>query len=236
MKHTVTFTLSSEDFDAQGNVIPRQLLNLFQKAADSHALLLGVDHDAVVKQRLLWVVTQTRYQVLLKPKPDESISITTWPTPPNRLGSKREYLMQNENNEILIKGSSNWVLMDIESRHLATFADIFPENSFVDESVFTEKSRRLRDFETDSKPYTVCPDDTTIDVNGHVNNTFYADFALAALGDFKGNIHTFQIDYLHEVLCHEPLTLYHKISENTALVKGLSQDGTRMFTCSITTQ
>ncbi len=236
MKHTVSFILEAEDFDAQGNLIPRQVLNLFQKAADSHATLLGVDHEAVVAHHLLWVVTQTRYQVESLPKLGETIIVTTWPTPPNRLGSKREYLMQNENNEILIKGSSNWVLMDVKSRRLASFADIFPENSFVNESVFAEKSPRLRDFETNSDPHTLCPDESTIDVNGHVNNTFYADFVLSALGDFKGIINTFQIDYLHEVLCHEPLTLYQKTENKTAFVKGLSNSGTRMFTCSITIQ
>jgi len=233
VKHTFSFRLTAEDFDVQGNLIPRQVLNIFQKAADSHAILLGVDHDVVVTHHLLWVVTQTRYQVISLPKPDETLTITTWPTPPNRLGSKREYLIQNENNEILIKGSSNWVLMDMESRRLASFADIFPENSFVDESVFSEKAPRLRNFETDNQPYTLCPDESTIDVNGHVNNTFYADFALSALGDFNGIISTLQIDYLHEVLCHEPLTLYHKIEEKTAFIKGLSADNTLMFTCTV---
>ena len=63
MKHTITVTLSPENFDAQGNLAPQQVLTVFQKAADSHAILLGVDHDAVVAHHLLWVVTQTRYQV-----------------------------------------------------------------------------------------------------------------------------------------------------------------------------
>ncbi len=236
MKHTVTFTLLPEDFDAQGNMIPRRVLNLFQNAADSHAVLLGVDHEAAVAHHLLWVVTQTRYQVEALPSPGETVAITTWPTPPNRLGSKREYLMQNEKNENLIKGSSNWVLMDVETRHLASFTDIFPENSFVNESVFAEKSPRLRDFETDSEPYTICPDASTIDVNGHVNNTYYADFVLSGLKGFNGIIQTFQIDYLHEVLCHEPLTLYQKTENKTAFVKGLSNDGGCKFTCSITIQ
>ena len=149
------------------------------------------------------------------------------------MGSKREYIVSSENGTVLIKGSSNWVLMDIESRRLASFADIFPENSFVDESVFPEKAPRLRNFETNSKAFVLTPDESTIDVNGHVNNTFYADFVMSSLGDFGGSINAFQIDYLHEVLCHEPLTLYHKIEEKTAYIKGLSADDTLMFTCSV---
>ena len=233
MKHTITVTLSPENFDTQGNLAPQQVLTVFQKAADSHAILLGVDHDAVVAHHLLWVVTQTRYEVESYPKPGEAVTITTWPTPPNRLGSKREYIVSSENGTVLIKGSSNWVLMDIESRRLASFADIFPENSFVDESVFPEKAPRLRNFETNSETFVLTPDESTIDVNGHVNNTFYADFVMSSLGDFSGSINAFQIDYLHEVLCHEPLTLYHKIEEKTVYIKGLSADDTLMFTCSV---
>lgn len=234
MKHTTTFTLPTKDFDTQGNLLPRAVLSLFLKAADEHAIKLGVDHDVVVSHNLLWVVTQTRYQVAQLPTPGETVTITTWPTPPNRLGSNREYIVSSENGTVLIKGSSNWVLMDLESRRLASFADIFPENSFVDESVFSEKAPRLRNFETNSDAYVLTPDESTIDVNGHVNNTFYADFVMSALKEFNGIINNFQIDYLHEVLCHEPLTLYQKTEGNTSFVKGLSEDDTLMFTCSVT--
>lgn len=233
MKHSLSFAISPEDFDTHGNLVPQKVLDLLQKAANSHADLLGVDHDAVVTHHLLWVVTQSRYQVEILPKPGETVTITTWPTPPNRLGSKREYLITDQDGTLLIKGSSNWVLMDMESRRLASFADIFPENSFVDETVFAEKAPRLRNFEADSEAFVLTPDEATIDVNGHVNNTFYAGFVMSALNQFSGIINNFQIDYHHEVLCHEPLALYHKIEEKTALVKGLSQDGTLMFTCSV---
>lgn len=234
MNYTRTASLSAEHFDIHGNLLPAHVLYLAQQAADEHATALGVGFERMLEQKLLWVVTQVRYQVCQPLFPGETVTVTTWPLPPTKLGFERNFLICDSQGNIRIRGLSNWVMIDTEKRHFVIPQDLYPNADYCMERTFPDRARRLRDFQTDQVPTMYDPDRTTIDQNGHVNNTQYARFILEVLGDFGGVIDTFQIDYMHEVLCHQPLTLFHKKENNQILIKGLLEGETRSFTATIT--
>lgn len=234
MEYTEAFTLASSDFDEYGNIFPGRVLALFETAANHHAVLLGIDHTAMAARGFLWVVTQIKYQILSQAAPDTELKIKTWPLPPDRLGYRREYLVTSADGKALIKATSNWVFIDIKNRRLAKTFSIYPEASYCTEQNFSERPKRLRDFEADSQAFLLSPDQSAIDFNGHVNNTKYADFILCALQSLGGKVAAFQIDYHREVMCGQSLRLYHAKSGNTTLVKGLDEGDRRMFTCSFT--
>lgn len=225
---------SESDFDSCGNVLPSKILDVFQILAGSHASRLGVGFSSMLSRNLLWVVTQIKYQVCGSAAAGQQLIGTTWPLPPTRHGFERQYLISDSDGNIIIKGTSNWALIDTETRRLASVSDVYPEGEHCTDRNFDEKIRRLRDFDATGESFEICPDESTIDRNGHVNNTNYAEFVRAALGGFGGKIDTFQIDFINEVMCHQRLYIQHAVSGTTTLVKGLSDDDKRMFTCSIT--
>lgn len=231
-KYSYTKILNKDQFDGCGNLLPAIVLDLFQKAAGKHADLLGVGFDALYEKGLLWVVTQIRYEVVKVPAIDQKIIVKTWPLPATRLGFERNYCICNEEGEILIKGSSNWVVMDAKERKLAMVGALYPEMDFCIDKTFPDRARRLKDFEAVAPISVIIPDESTIDENNHVNNTYYAAFATDALGGLKAPLKNFQIDYLHEVLCGEELKIFEITEENTTYVKGENNEGARMFACS----
>lgn len=231
MKHIISTVLPAEKFDKFGNLRPDAMLRIFQDAADAHGQEMGVGFEAMLARHLLWVVTQIRYQVVAKLTPGQAVTVTTWPLPATRVGFERNYLIQNEAGETLVKGSSMWTVINTETRRMAIGADLYPDAEYCLDKTFPERARRLRDFEAPTA-CTVTPGEEYIDQNGHVNNTYYAAFAETALGGLPGKVTAFQIDYLHEVLSGQPLTLAALTEGTTAQVKGTSADGTRMFTCS----
>lgn len=233
VKYSEAFTLTPEHFDQQGNLLPSTALTLFQRLADTHASLLGLDFDTMLRHRLLWVVTQTKYQALAAVKPGCTIIGTTWPLPPTRIGFEREYMLCSADGAVLIKGTSNWAVIDADSRRLTTMSGIYPNIEHCTDKCFIERVRRLRDFDAAGEAYRVVPNESHIDANGHVNNCHYADFVLLALGGLRGIIDTFQIDYANEVMCHQPLFLWHTDTPDGVLVKGVSEKEQRMFTCFI---
>lgn len=234
MEYQESFTLSAEQFDKHGNLLPAQVLQLAQCVADKHADILGVGFETMVQKKLLWVISQVRYQVCHPLHPGETITVDTWPLPPTKLGFERNFSICDQQGAVCIKGLTTWVIIDTEQRHLVTPRDLYLDNDYRMDRNFTDRAKRLRNFEADSKPYSLRPDESTIDYNGHVNNVHYARFAHDALGDFGGAIDTFQIDYIHEVMCGQPLTLFHKKQDHKILVKGLIEGETRSFTCTIT--
>lgn len=233
-KYSYSTILKKEQFDERGNLLPSIILDLFQKGAGAHADHLGVGYHTLAEKGLLWVVTQIRFEVLQAPTAGQTVCITTWPLPANRLGFERNYSICNEKGEQLIKGSSNWMIIDAKERNLAMVGTLYPEMDYCMEKPFPERARRLRDFEVTEPCSVVFPDESTIDENNHVNNTFYAAFATKALGGLKAPLKGFQIDYLREVLCGEELRLFALKEENAAFVKGENVEGTRMFACSFT--
>ncbi len=234
MKHIIETILPTSCNDIQGNLYPDLVLTLFQQAADAHSNLMGIGFETIRERHLLWVVVQIRYEVLQKAEPGQKITVTTWPLPASRLGYERNYLIHNEKGELLLKGTSLWVLIDSENRSLVIGADVYPKGEYYTEKIFTDRTRRLQNFESETPALEVVPDQSLIDRNGHVNNTKYAMLAIKALKQLPGTLKSFQIDYIHEVLCGQKLSLYSAIKENSILVKGESEDGTRMFACSIT--
>lgn len=228
------YIFSESDFDSCGNVLPSKILDVFQLLAGNHASQLGIGFSSMLSRNLLWVVTQIKYQVCGSIAAGQQLIGTTWPLPPTRHGFERQYLISDSDGNIIIKGTSNWALIDTETRRLASVSDVYPEGEHCTDRNFDEKIRRLRDFDATGETFEICPDESTIDRNGHVNNTNYADFVHAALGSFDGKIDTFQIDFINEVMCHQKLYIQHAVSGATTLVKGLSDNDKRMFTCSIT--
>lgn len=231
MKHKINRKTTLDCIDSMGNLRPQAVLALFQDAAGAHAELLGVGFEALLKKNLLWVVTQIRYRVL-KPLPPQEITIETWPLPPNRLGFERCYRLLDAQGEPFIEGTSNWVVMDTQTRKMAAVGNLYPEMEFCPDKTFEDRTRRIKDFEATEAACIITPDASLIDSNGHVNNTHYAAFAETALGGHQAIIRAFQIDYLHEVLLGQPLTLYCTAEEDAMVVKGESADQTRMFACS----
>jgi len=225
-------SFAPEQFDSFGNLLPSSVLEAFQKVAGDHANLLGVGYDDLAKRGLLWIILQTRYEILRTPKPQEIITIHTWPLPATRLGFERNYLICDKKGEVLIKGNSLWSIMDASTRKLAQVGNLYPEMEYCLEKTFEERARRLRDFEKATLASTVTPHESYIDRNNHVNNTYYPIMALSAIGGLQGVLKGFQIDYLHEVLCGQPLKIFADQEGNVLLAKGESEEGARMFACS----
>lgn len=231
MKYEQNFTFSDDDFDSYGNIIPSKILEVFETGANAHGSLIGVSFEDMIVRNLLWVVTHIKYEVLKKVQPNRTVKLVTWPLPPTLMGFQRDYTLYDEDDNVIIKGTSNWVTIDTEKRKLKMSSDIFPKGDFLTDKNFSERIRRLRDFEAEGKPYIVVPDERLIDRNGHVNNTNYADFAVDSLKGLKGLVKTFQIDYINEVMCGEPLNLYTLNEDSISLVKGESEEGTNKFIC-----
>ena len=72
------------------------------------------------------------YEVVSRlPKLGEEVIIRTWPKPRNRLEFEREYEMLDVDNNLLVKGISNWCLIDINKRMISKALDV----SFIGEYV-----------------------------------------------------------------------------------------------------
>lgn len=228
------YSLRTSDFDRYNRILPSSVLDLFQTAAGAHAKLLGCGYDALIERSLMWVLIRVRYKILKEIPLFSTVTVKTWPLSPSRLSFAREYEILDENGDTAIIGSSDWVLMNAETRRLVPAENIYNLDRYNDVKLFEERATKLSPFESDSQEHTVLPLFTQIDMNGHVNNTKYLNFVLDCCHlNENEKIKSVQIDYRHEVLEGDTLKIKTSRQENTLLACGVDTDGNTMFAATL---
>ena len=227
------YTRRGSDFDRYNCIKPAAVLDLFQDAAAQHAQELGVGFEDMLRRGYLWVLTRVKFKFLKAPKSYQRVIAKTWPLAPNRLNYRREYCVEDLNGERLIIGSSEWVVIDNVKRRFLSVPDLYPFSSgFYPEVMLEGKLCKIKDFTAAEPAYTVDAGFCDLDLNGHVNNTKYANYFLNAIhptGPLP--LKTFQIDYRKEVVLGTRLHLFYEKGESGFLAKGQNQNGEIMFAC-----
>jgi len=226
--------LRASDFDKNETLTPRAILELFQDAAGAHAEEIGIGFHELLNKNLLWVITRTKFVIEKKIERYSTVKIKTWPLSPQRFIFRREYVMYNADGEVAVRGSADWMVINSETRTLTSGESVFPANAeYITELSLDEKLRKIRDIEGEVTESAATPKFCDIDLNGHVNNTRYADFAINAINPDKRKIKSFQIDYHKEVLEGEELKLTVTENAETYVVKGENTEGEKKFTCEV---
>ncbi len=229
--YSMEYPLRACDFDRYHRLQPAGVLDLFQDVAGRHALELGIGFPQLAPQNKMWIVSGLEYQVVETPVMYQQVRLVTWPLESTSVTCRRDYRMETLEGKLLVRGTSDWAMMDSQKRKLVRGRDIYPpELAFREELAIEGKMPRLRDFEPEGEGFTLIPGYSHLDMNGHVNNTKYAGFMLDALClEEHQAIETFQIHYRKELMAYEPVTLYKKQENNTFLLMGKSPQGDTMF-------
>lgn len=227
------FALRTSDFDMNGKIKPSAVLDLFQEVAGTHAKRLNIGFEELLEKNLLWVLVKVKFEVVGEIKMHTAVIVKTWPLKPSRVTLQRDYLIEDENGNVFIKGSSEWVTMNVETRRLTISNDIYPLEEFCEDRAIDGKISKISDFEA-QKENKISPTPCEIDVNLHVNNIRYADYVMNLAGfDPQKNIKQFQIDFHREVKMQDTLCIKIKEEEKTLLAKGTSEENEKMFSCRI---
>ena len=224
----------TSDYDFRGNIKPSSILDIFQEIAGAHATELNIGFNDLLEKNLLWVLVRVKFEIVNKPKKHQKIVAKTWPLIPGRVSMQREYLIQGENGQTLVKGTSEWVTMHIETRKLVQSGDIYPLESFCDDKMFEDRIRKVSDFEAKNDAVIVTPAFCDIDENEHVNNIKYADYVVNAYCPKENEeIEVFQLDFHREIKMGSSFSLFYEKENDTLLAKGISGEGEKMFSCAI---
>ena len=234
MLFTRDFYLRASDFDRYDKITPRAILELFQDVAGNHAENMGIGFDSLIKNNLIWVIVRTKFTILKPLKRYSTVTVKTWPLKPQRFIFRREYLIIDDSGDIAVRGTADWMIIDSNTRSLTSANAVYPENAvYIEELALDEKLKKIKEIDGETSTLNVISGYNDIDLNGHVNNTKYADFAINAINPQNKEIVSFQIDYLKEVLNGEEIKLTAVSSDDKTVVKGENLDDEKKFICEV---
>lgn len=186
--------------DRYDRIKPSQILALLQDAAGDHCALLGADWETLARRDLFWAVIRHRVEITRLPRSGEEITVETWPMPTTRTAFPRATVMYGRDGQELLRGISLWVLMDLNTRAmiLPGKSGVIVEGCLRGSELAVPGSLMPRSFangESRAVRY------TELDVNGHMNNCRYLDWAEDLLPSEFHREHTpkeFTVCYLSE--------------------------------------
>ena len=213
------FTISDLQCDRFGRLKPSAILWFVQEMAGRHCQRLGLDWNTLAARGMFWAIIRHRVHISRLPEKNEAVRIETWPMPTTRVAYPRNVVAFDSQGNELFRTTSLWVLMDMQSR-----AMILPGKSGV------EVSGVLRGGELPS-PASLAPAVlsgcqeravrfTDLDLNGHMNNCRYLDWAADLLPSGFHKEHTardFTLGYLSEAREGDRLTIRHAVTDEHSL-------------------
>ena len=225
------FTVSDLQCDRFGRLKPSAICWLVQEMAGRHCLELGLDWDSLAKKGMFWAILRHRIEVKRMPTKDETIHVETWPMPTTRVAFPRNVVAFDEYGNELFRTTSVWVLMDMEKR-----AMVLPGKSGV------EVPGVLLGGELPA-PGSLAPQMpegrqertvrfTDLDLNGHMNNCRYLDWAADLLPSRFHRDYCLKdatLGYLAEAKEDDEMILCYGQKEDGSLRLEILRDNQRIF-------
>lgn len=184
-----TFKVRAFDVDANGRFKINSILDYCQDAASSDAERLGFGYSDFVPRGLFWVLSWAKFEFDHLPQFADGIKIQTWGKKQYKLYSLRDYLMFNSEDEIILKGTSAWLLLDSKNLRPKILPQLFPQTKMYEtKNALTDLPQKIV-HETDNEVvYSTQIRYSDIDLNQHTNNAKYIEMMLDCFDqDFHNN-------------------------------------------------
>ena len=204
------FVVEAFDCRPDGSVKLNALMLYLQEAAARHAKQLGVGFADLERWDCFWVLANLRLEMTDTARWADAVTVRTWPSGFTRLAAAREFLGLDTDGRELFRAASEWMILDKNSGRPKNLQRLdLPLPPSGPKVLGTELSR-LRPADAYETAGTLSVPFSSLDFNGHVNNTEYVRWAVDGLHRKLGRIpgiRSAQVTYLAEAFEGEQMEI-----------------------------
>lgn len=200
-KYQETLSIKSYQTNQYGKASITSLFNILMEAAWAHAQIMDWGYESLKSNNLFWVLSRMYFQVEKYPDWQDRITLNTWSAGTDGMYAYREFIVENEEGEVLLRASSAWLILDMETRKifkLSEFRSTFPKMN--DSRACRNPGRIKHDLHSEILRFEPVLF-SEIDINQHFNSVKYIERVLDSLGiDFLDRFEPakLEINYLKE--------------------------------------
>jgi medium-chain acyl-[acyl-carrier-protein] hydrolase len=173
---TFTMPAAGSDDSELGRMLA--VLEEMMETAGRHAGILGVGVRDLHAKGLTWVLARLHVKISSIPPAGTTVHTATWPSGRHRLFAVREFRLQDEAGGELLRASSAWAMMNMETRRPSRLDPHLPVYTRHPERMIADDFAPLPPVRPDAARASYRALAADIDLNDHVNNTVYLDWAL----------------------------------------------------------
>ena len=211
------FIVRTYECQCNGNIKICSLMHYLQEIASVHAEELGFGNTWLNEISGYWVLSNIRVEINLLPKWNDEVIIRTWPSGNTRLIATREFVGKEGEGRELFRASSEWTILNKETNRPKNLSGLNMNSLAVGPKVIEKEIERLKPIDDYAQVEQVWVPYSSIDLNGHVNNTEYVRWGIDAIRakfQFEGDIRSLQVTYLAEVFMDDRLDLLVSADSN----------------------
>ncbi len=190
--YTMQTSIQFNDVNTENQLTMKGALRLMQEASNCHSDQVGYGLNQIPQTGYSWVLHQQRCHMYQRPGWGTKLTIRTWSRGAEGLICLRDFEMLDEQGRRVAIATSAWLLVDAKAQKMIKVpVDMMEKYGTVEETVFAEPMQRLKMLSDAPKTweYTILKRD--IDINRHVNNLCYLDYAVESLPS-EVNVQDFQ--------------------------------------------
>lgn len=177
-----TFHVHFGDVDKENRLTFRGMMRHLQESANQHSDRVGYGVNQIAQTNYSWVLYQLRIHMFARPCWNTALHITTWSRGADGLVCLRDFEVADDEGHRVAIASSGWLLVDAMSQRMIKIPEgMMEEYGTVEKAVFAEPFERLKPAPDAVKCWEYPVSRKDIDINRHVNNLNYIDFALEAM-------------------------------------------------------
>lgn len=176
------YHVKSYEVDINARLMPSSVCNYFQEIAWEHAEILKIGYNALQSISRFWVLSRLQIKFYQYPQWTDEVKLITWPKGIDGMFALRDYLMLSDKGEKMIAAASSWLILDTE-KHRPQRIDSpdHPEFKINATDAYIHAPLKLGKSDNYSLTYQNTVKYSDIDVNKHVNNVKYIQWALDSI-------------------------------------------------------
>lgn len=217
------FFIGLRDIDFNNNLKIKSLLSFLEDIGGIHSNKVGYGLLDIPEKKKSWILLNWKVQIFERPKYSENLRIKTWSRSMEKIYAFRDFEIYNEQNQKVAIATSKWVCVNTENGSICKIDDTI-KNAYTIETpcVFENDIDKLSDPGNYIDNCTINITKDMIDVNGHVHNLEYIDFASQILPyEIMQDAKNIDVLYKKEIKANTKIKCFYSVIENNhyAIIK-----------------
>ena len=207
-----SYPIHSYEVDKDSRLTIVSIINYFQESAWRNAEALGVGFNDLAANNHFWILSRLYVEIYRYPLWEQTVQLETWPKGIENLFALRDFRLKSaDGNDLLGAGSSAWLIIDATTQRLQRIDKTFENIPRLPQSAVEHKLGKIALASTMTPKAQIVAGHTDLDVNNHVNNVSYLNWAVNYLpvDDDKLTVRSAELNFLSEARLRSPVEILY---------------------------